>query len=269
MRTMVVGVDGSVASLTALDWAAAIATASHASLVVVNAFTPVQSEKPPGVLERLIAEQRAVVDSWCGDRLTDIPHQIDVSQGDPRDRLLEAVDHHGADLLVVSSTGASGAEPGLLRLGSVAEYLARNAKIPLAVIPPDSPTAVRRAVVAVDGSEHSRAAAAWLARASLRDGQEFEVVAVHVDEGDDPIDLDDAARPLGEGGVAFDPLLVSHDDAATGILEAARSSGADLVVVGMRGANPVLDLRLGGVAFEVLRETTLPLVLVPPVSSVR
>jgi nucleotide-binding universal stress UspA family protein len=62
--------------------------------------------------------------------------------------------------------------------------------------------------------------------------------------------------------------VVSHDDAAEGILEAARSTGADLVVVGMRGANPVLDLRLGGVAFDVLRQADRPLVLVPPSASV-
>jgi nucleotide-binding universal stress UspA family protein len=267
MRTMVVGVDGSDASLIALEWAAAIARPANVSLVVANAFTPVQSEKPPGVLERLLDEQRTVVESWCTDRLAGIPHQLDISQGDPRHRLLEAVDRHGADLLVVSTTGASGAEPGVLQLGSVAEFLARNAKVPLALIPPASPAVLTRALVAVDGSAHSRAAAAWLARASLRDGQAIDVVAVHVDEGE-PIDVDDAARPLGELGVTFEPLVVSHDDAAEGILEAARSTGADLVVVGMRGANPVLDLRLGGVAFDVLRQADRPLVLVPPSASV-
>jgi nucleotide-binding universal stress UspA family protein len=266
MRTMVVGVDGSSASLSALEWAAAVATTTNVSLVVANAFTPVQSEKPPGVLERLLDEQRIVVESWCTDRLDGIPHQLDISQGDPRDRLLEAVDRHGGDLLVVSTTGASGAEPGLLQLGSVAEFLARNAKVPLALIPPDSPATTTRALVAVDGSAPSRAAAAWLARTRLGGGEAIDVVAVHVDEGE-PIDVHDAARPLGEQGVPFDQLVVSHDDPADGILEAARSTGSDLVVVGMRGANPVLDLRLGGVAFEVLRQTDRPLVLVPPPGS--
>lgn len=279
MRTIIVGVDGSDASLTALEWAAAISRAAEAPLVVVNAFTPVQSEKPPGVLERLLAEQRHRVETWYAGMLDDLPHDLEIVEGDPQDRLAEAADRHDADLLVVSSTGASGASPGLLRLGSVAEYLARHARIPLLIVPPESRPAFGRAVVAVDGSEHSKSAAAWVAAIGQLGPEPTQIVAVNVDDGSE---LDDArgaetdretrlrllttdwVSPLVERGVPFEPVIVGDEAPADGILDVARRTDADLVVAGMRGAGGVIGLRLGGVAFKVLRQTTLPLVLVPP-----
>jgi nucleotide-binding universal stress UspA family protein len=268
--------------MRALQWAADLARRTHGRLIALHAFVPEQSEKPPGVLERLRDERLEEVRAWCLEALEDCPHQVEVAlelvEGDPRELLVDATERHGADLLVVATTGASGASPGLLQLGSVAEYAARNASVPLAVIPPDGPAHVERAVIAVDGSDHSRSAARWLAVLDrLCDG--LDVVAVSVDEGGglfggEPTEpwadarkdvlRHEWVRDLEEQGIEFDSVVVDGMPAAEGILHAARRANADVVVLGMRGAGGFTGLRLGGVAFKVIRQTSLPVVLVPP-----
>ena len=47
------------------------------------------------------------------------------------------------------------------------------------------------------------------------------------------------------------------------LLAAAQEHGADLIMLGKRGRNPLADLLLGSVAEAVCREATLPVLLIP------
>jgi nucleotide-binding universal stress UspA family protein len=69
MQRMIVGVDGSSASLAALDWAAALARVVGAEVVAVNGDRPAQSEIRPARGEQLRAEQAARLRARCGHRL--------------------------------------------------------------------------------------------------------------------------------------------------------------------------------------------------------
>ncbi len=47
------------------------------------------------------------------------------------------------------------------------------------------------------------------------------------------------------------------------LLQAADEHGADLIAIGKRGRNPVIDLLLGSVAEGVCRHSRLPVLLIP------
>lgn len=131
---VVVGVDGSHASLGALEWALHYASMSHATVDLVVAWDwPVNvSLAPiaPGYAPAMNAEQ--LLDCLIREKRAQHPDlKIDghVVQGDAASVLEEA--SHEAALLVVATRGHGGLA-GLL-LGSVSEHCATHAPCPVVV----------------------------------------------------------------------------------------------------------------------------------------
>ena len=137
---VVVGIDGSEASLDALCWALKYASLSSAQVMAVISWQyPNQygvecyGEQPDwrqitsDILHAAVAE--------VASRLGDLPpvEQL-VRQGHPAEVLLEAAD--GADLLVVGSHGHGGFV-GML-MGSVSKHVTAHACCPVVVVPPTS-----------------------------------------------------------------------------------------------------------------------------------
>ncbi|MFI6452679.1 universal stress protein [Streptosporangium amethystogenes] len=128
---VVVGVDGSVAGVSAIEFAFAEASLRGADLRAVHAWNqPVVgglAEETAEVERRLLAEALA---GW-GERHPDVKVTEQVEQGHPVDVLKNASAQ--ADLLVVGSRGR-GDLAGLL-LGSVSHSLLQHAVCPLVVTP--------------------------------------------------------------------------------------------------------------------------------------
>jgi nucleotide-binding universal stress UspA family protein len=135
---LVVGVDGSPASWTALGWALEEAGRRGTALDVVHVWSgPVV----PPVLGGGVRIDPADLRRW-GQELLDevveeahrcagvVPVHPVLVEGDARERLLEAAD--GADLLVLGSRGL-GRVMGVL-LGSVSAWCASHAPCPVVVI---------------------------------------------------------------------------------------------------------------------------------------
>lgn len=243
---LLVGIDGSVPARQALRWATALGRESGACVHVVHAFDPVQSEKPPGILEHLTVEATARVHTWCDDELGGVEHTVSAVPGDPRQVLQSQVTSLGIDLLALSTLGATGSEPGLFRFGSVAEWMVRRAPCPMAVIPPTRRAdahlrPMRQVMVCNDGSPGGAAAQAWLEAVEFQRQHLGSVTPLHVD----PASLDP------DSSVA-DEILMRADE-----------GGADCIVMGTRGASGSSGLRLGGVALGVVRRSRRPVVLVP------
>ena len=132
---IVVGIDGSAASIGALDWAGRQASLTHSTLEMImtwdwpttygwamyfpEGYNP--SEGMPEILSKAADDLHA--------KYPDIDISFRVVQGHPAPVLVEA--SKGADLLVVGSRG-HGEFVGML-IGSVSEYCATNAQCPVLV----------------------------------------------------------------------------------------------------------------------------------------
>lgn len=144
MKGIVVGVDGSAGSKTALDWAAGEARLRGVPLTVVLAWQwPVSLYSGAGwtgvvdseLIEDLgkLAEQR--LDEACvaaAASLDGLEVARSVVEGAAAPALLEAA--QDADLLVVGTRGHGGFA-GLL-LGSVSQQCAHHSPCPIVIVPP-------------------------------------------------------------------------------------------------------------------------------------
>jgi nucleotide-binding universal stress UspA family protein len=138
-KTIVVGVDGSRGSRTALTWAAAEASDHLADLVVMNVWEhtllpPVGSGSVPhtavadpseGASEELLKVIREELGEEPRVRVQPV-----VKHGNPAEVLIEQ--SADADLLVVGTRGHGGFA-GLV-LGSVSQHVAAYARCPVAVV---------------------------------------------------------------------------------------------------------------------------------------
>jgi len=87
-----------------------------------------------------------------------------VLEGDARETILRAAEEWPADLIVLGARGL-GAMAGFL-LGSVSLGVARHARCSVLVVKPGAGV-IRRILIAIDGSEHAAAAAAFVAKLRL------------------------------------------------------------------------------------------------------
>jgi nucleotide-binding universal stress UspA family protein len=131
-----------------------------------------------------------------------------------------------------------------------------------------------RIVVGYDGSEHARSA---LARAAdISHGATVAVVsAAHVEGflggGVSPIDPAEAeartktladAREYLEGRGVKGEYIEGAGNPADVLVDEARESGADLLVIGTRGRNAAKRLALGSVSTNVIAHSTVDVLVV-------
>jgi nucleotide-binding universal stress UspA family protein len=140
MQHIVVGVDGSNASRSALRWAVEHARTCGARVQVIHAWTvPDVGADPLAAMivaadeleEHARRELHLVVDDADEAGLV-APIERTLVRDDPGHALLDAA--KGADLLVVGSRGLGAA--GDAALGSVAHTVIRDAPCPVVVVPP-------------------------------------------------------------------------------------------------------------------------------------
>lgn len=133
-----------------------------------------------------------------------------------------------------------------------------------------------RIMVAVDGSPKSEKTLAVAADLARRYGSTVTVVHVREYERYEGSDVDmgppipaeqlvDAAlATLRDGGVEARGEIrrVGSGSTPEKIIEVARESDADLIVMGSRGMTELKSLLLGGVATKVVHHATCPVLLV-------
>ncbi|WP_017596496.1 universal stress protein [Nocardiopsis potens] len=286
---VVVGVDGSPGSRTALDWAAAAAERRGARLVVVNALDmpmvalPFSSPVRMNPMAEVTDRASGVLTTALGrvaETAPGLKARTEVSLTDPASALLDASEE--AELVVVGSRGLGGV--GSLFLGSVSTRVTSHASCPVAVVPPESGAARTpgRVVVGVDGSEPADAALRFALDEAARTGAELTVV--HAWQPPVPYDTGTFAVGVGFDREAFalrareavqtsvDKLRtpadadvrvrvsVVEDQPAHALLTAGRD--ADLVVVGGRGRGGFRGLLLGSVGQSVLHHAEVPVAVV-------
>jgi nucleotide-binding universal stress UspA family protein len=210
--------------------------------------------------------------------------EVQVPEGEACEVILRAAAEWPADLIVMGARGLD-AVAGFL-LGSVSINVARHARCSVLIVKGDTGR-LRGALVALDGSEHAQAAAAFLARMPL--DPTFAVSLVGVVE---PVRYP-ATTPRFASGMVRDALgqiakerrdaieralakaaetfagsvkkvewqvLTGHPVQA--LAGAATTPDVDLVVVGARGLGALERLLLGSVSEGVLRHVDRPVLIV-------
>ncbi len=154
IQRILVGIDGSDGAGQALSWAADLARALGAELLVVHARAPISSLRfgvaasigglaaataaaGAGVSDEAREQERAVVEEWCARVGTAIaPRRVLIDEGEAAVVIEDAATDQKADLIVVGRRGRGGFAE--LVLGSVSHHLTHHAHHPVVVVPPDS-----------------------------------------------------------------------------------------------------------------------------------
>jgi nucleotide-binding universal stress UspA family protein len=296
---ILVGVDGSVASLHALDWAAAEARCHGQGLRVVcsyslPSFTAASLDGGYAALDDTAIQQgaRAVL-AEATDRVASagVPVTSSIATGDAAGVLVEL--SRDASLVVVGTRGRGGFADRLL--GTVSSALPAHSYCPTVVVPlrgevrgealPDetqlpSVAPVRKIVVGVDGSPQADLALRYAIREAEAWGAELTAVAgVPLGQGAGimawmpaSIDRDQVLRDVAEGlTVVVDRALASHPnltvrrhvlDGTGAELLTEFSTATDLVVLGSRGRGGFTGLLMGSTSQAVLHHAVCPVMVV-------
>jgi nucleotide-binding universal stress UspA family protein len=123
---ILLGYDGSDGAQAALEWAVALATRVHASVVAVRGITTREAARPP----ELDADPMGTVAERL-DALA-IDHHAATVDTDPRTLLVDLAEERDATLVIVGQRGL-GRLPHL-RLGSVAHYVVQHSRRPVLVV---------------------------------------------------------------------------------------------------------------------------------------
>ncbi len=138
-RHIVLGVDGSPASLRAAETAGRLALTNRAQLCVVVAFDPVPDVLGSPYWEEAVARRMEEAQSVLEMALSRLPDDADLNvdtevlQGSPAEAILNVAEEHKADLIVMGVRG-QGRLTALL-LGSQVQKVLAHAPCPVLVVP--------------------------------------------------------------------------------------------------------------------------------------
>ncbi len=297
-REILVGVDGSAASLHALDWAAqeAVVHGWGLRLVCGYALPSFAAASLDGGYAALddsairAGAQTVVADAAAHVAQAGVPVSSHVTVGDAAAVLID--ESARVTMAVVGTRGGGGFTERLL--GTVSSALPAHAKCPTVVVPtrrnakgappeaePLVVRPVRRVLVGLDGSPQAELALRWAIReAKAWDAELTAVTAVPVTAGsgtmawlpaavDHEQVLEDVATALD---VLIDRVAASEPGAPTikrtvldgtgAQLLTESSAQTDLVVVGSRGRGGFAGLLLGSTSQAVLHHATCPVMVV-------
>jgi nucleotide-binding universal stress UspA family protein len=282
--------DGSPQALGALRIAYALAARDGRPLHVIAVlelfdFAAMSSPYP------LMAAPPDFEERWRADLERDVRAQLKTLGPPPRQRRLAveigtpavAIAHYAAEICASLIVVGSSRTTPLERLGAseMPIRIVQLAHAPLLVTPEDAEALPRRAVVGLDFSDFSIAAARAARRLVGADG---EVHLVHVAWDwpaayDWPAQadwltsyrlgatarLEDVARTLDEEGAgAAVHTVVLDGDPVQQLLAYARRIDADLIAAGTHGHGFFSRLVLGSVSTPILRTAERAVLLVPP-----
>lgn len=275
MSEIVVGVDGSAASRSALRWALERSARTGDQVTGVHVWSlPLEVDVPLG-----LDATEALREDLGGAAAGSCAHTSLIAlTGDPGAALVDLA--RTADLLVVGARHHLSVHPR----GPVSSYCIHHSRTPIAVVPGDlawrSADRPSRVVVAVDLSPESAAALRWAGREAHT--REAELTVAHAWQHSPASKTDlahradtrlapeaRAARELQDwvGDVlgSAPPTLMHLYAEHGGPLDTVRkhASGADLVVLGSHGHSPLARLLRGSLSNQLTMLCSCPIVVVP------
>ena len=260
-----------------------LATHYHSSIAALHVVDPFGLSNDAGLID---TQRRRIERAFEPAIAVGIQVDITVEVGSAARAIIERARSLPADLIVMGTHGASGFEH--LVLGSVTEKVLRTATCPVMTVPPrqraTSRLPFKHLLCAVDFSDASLAAVRW--SLSLARESNSALTLLHVLEWPwhEPPSPPIADLPPTQGAALaefrrylestarsrLESLLpdttnasqwrvcVRHGKPHVQILEAAATEPSDLIVIGVRGRNPIDMMLLGSTANQVVRRAACP-----------
>ncbi|MDE3096182.1 MAG: universal stress protein [Chloroflexota bacterium] len=286
---VLVPLDGSEVAERALPYAAAVARALGAPVLLVSVRRPAATAlraRRPEQADRVERETEAAARSYLEEasgRLdAALAPETAVRAGEPAEEIVSLARERGARLLVISTHGRSGIRRWIR--GSVATRILRDATAPVLVVGPNvpapvSPVSLRHLAVPLDGSPVAEAAlpvAAALARALgarvalvrvvawAVESYPFSPVALSLPELDDELEADaHAYLDTHRTAVGDAETVILHGHAADRLCAFVEAERIDLVVMTTHARSPVTRAVMGSTADRVI-QCPAPVLLIRP-----
>lgn len=295
---IVVPIDGSDLAELAVPYAAALG-GRDASLHLLRVIP--RAEAIQGLWGGVVVTEAMVQEMTEAEAAEDLERALhhagefgpnlvgDVVAGDPADQIIQTGVRLGADMIVMASHGRGAV--GRWTFGSVADRVARESLIPVAIVcpqPEDQMEAVSfsRIVVALDGSELSHLALPTARELSRRTGAQVLLVQainpvaplypaiasgsiageeiyeenLTTQEREASRNLDDARAQLTAAGISVSTRILVGPTVPA--LESVIEPG-DMIVITSHGRSGIRRWLLGSVAERLIRCAVAPVVLVP------
>ncbi|CAG1008222.1 Universal stress protein/MSMEI_3859 [Myxococcaceae bacterium] len=293
VRTILAATDFSTTAAAALRWAAELARAHRAKIVVAHALAPpippaaspdfislppdFHEQYREAALRRLTADVESV-------RAQGVEAASDLDIGPAAPLVLEIAQKHAADLIVVGTRGLTGFRH--LVLGSTAERLVQTSTLPVLTVHPEDAGRVRRIktiLVPTDFSDDAALAIRTAERIFGPEEDDAKIVLVHAYHlpveftalGAVPVAprlfadaaeqarerLEEDAKRLRSVGVQVETIAQEGYPPLV-IEEAARNANVDLIAMGTHGRTGLRHLLLGSTAERVVQHAPCPVLTI-------
>jgi nucleotide-binding universal stress UspA family protein len=280
---ILVGFDGSPASLAALVTADSIAASRNWPVHVISVLHPMATykfdisddETQSHVAELRIQLRNGLLNDAIGSMKAETRWTHEVVIGGVADEILDAAERRVADLIIIGQTDCGMVDRVLGRETTL--KLLRSSSIPILIVPSemDAPDNV---VVAVDfgpASEHAAAVAVGLVQGSgtvylVHVEQPFEALpdgTVAPEPEEYPQDLakrfSDLIRGLKVSAGVVIETVVLNGTPVPALLEFCDKVGADMLAAGTHGLKGLQRFLLGSVSKALVRNCRQPVLIVP------
>lgn len=277
IKSLLVPVDSSEYSRSALEHALAFARSYEARLTAVYVLDIRYLEMPPyldysytfeavpptmiplDVLEKYrVKSERILADAQGRAEAVGVQMETRTEEGVPSQIIAEM--GKSSDLVVMGKRGEH-AKWGRDLLGSTAESVVRHSATPV-LLAEGAPRPVRTIMVMFDGSAPATRALKLAADLATHEPAELRIFTADDDADRGAATQGEALSYLGSLGLETRPV-VEPGRAAKAAIRYLEEHPVDLVVVGAQGHSALYELILGRTAEHVMRSVILPVLLVP------
>jgi nucleotide-binding universal stress UspA family protein len=287
IKNILLAIDGSQHALAACHMLCDLPLPAESTVHVISVLIPRNTAEQYPILEAILSQTKDMLEEK-GRAVT-----TELLSGYPGDVLVDYAEQHPLDLIVLGARGLRGTL-GIL-LGGVAQQIVERADTPVLVVRTPY-NGLRRVLLTIDESLYSQLAIQYLAHFPLPVGVEISVMHVlppiystarlpyawpdpvvgpFPTAQDEALLMQQAKFEEEEGKKLLDMAMetlksfnrkatcqLSQGDAATEIIEFAKETTTDLIVVGSRGLSRIRGLLLGSVSRKLVHYASCSVLIV-------
>jgi nucleotide-binding universal stress UspA family protein len=273
MHEVVVGVDGSDESRTALRWGVAVAASTEVPVRAVQAWTYSRLSVIPGwpePLPRNEMEQRTLgdlggfVEDTFGAEHPDV--RLDVRSGPAAGAIMSAV---GPESVLVLGSRGLGGFTGML-LGSVSRACVEYAPCPVIIARSPEPP-VGTVLVGIDGSDEAAEALRWATSIAKMTGAHVAALYLWQTQSSEVsprlharLKAEADAKVTGWAAELAVEVVSIEGDPRRELIDVGVKRGATLIVVGRRGTSRLTGIATGGVTSYLVGNCPMSVAVHPP-----